>query len=45
METKTEKDMALERFVVLLASLLEKYADKVDVNNLPEPEKDQTCNL
>lgn len=32
METKTEKDMALERFVVLLASLLEKYADKVDVN-------------
>lgn len=44
MENKTEKDMALERFASLLASLLEKYAEKVDIKSLPEPE-DKTCNL
>lgn len=43
METKTEKDMALERFASLLASLLEKYAEKVDVKNLPSTK--ETCNV
>ncbi len=43
METKTEKDMALERFASLLASLLEKYAEKIDFKNLPSAK--ETCNV
>ena len=38
MENRTEKDIALERFAALLASILEKYAEKVDVNSLPDPQ-------
>lgn len=30
MDNRTEKDMALERLANLLASILEKYAEKVD---------------
>ena len=37
MSNKSEKEMALERFVVLLEKILEKYAEQVDVSNLPEP--------
>lgn len=37
MSNKSEKDMALERFVVLLEKILEKYAEQVDVSKLPEP--------
>lgn len=44
MDNKTEKDMALERFASLLASILEKYAERVDLNNLPDP-KDKACNI
>ncbi len=34
MSEKSEKDMALERLASLLAAILEKYADKVDLKNL-----------
>lgn len=37
MSNKSEKEMALERFVVLLEKILEKYAEQVEVSNLPEP--------
>lgn len=43
MENKTEKDMAIERFASLLASLLEKYAEKVDIKSLPTTK--ETCNV
>lgn len=36
MSDKSEKEMVLERFVVLLEKILEKYAEQVDVSNLPE---------
>ena len=37
MSDKSEKEIALERFTVLLEKILEKYAEQVDVSNLPEP--------
>ena len=37
MSNKSEKEMVLERLVVLLEKILEKYAEQVDVSNLTEP--------
>ena len=36
MNKQSEKDMALERFASLLAAILEKYADKVDLKSLSD---------
>ena len=36
MNEKVERDMALERLASLLADILEKYADKVDLKNLSD---------
>ena len=47
MDNRTEKDMALERLANLLASILEKYAEKVDWNELKSltEHENKTCNL
>ena len=36
MNKQSEKDMALERLASLLATILEKYADKIDLKNLSD---------
>lgn len=36
MNKQSEKDMALERLASLLAAILEKYADKVDLKSLSD---------